>query len=182
MRMPPKVVAVLLLLATPAPALGQTAAPDSAARRTAMARLGFLAGSWEGSAWYQTAQGRRDSLWQTEDVRFKLRGQVLIIEGLGRRGIPSAPGDTVFNAVAVVDWLPERGYAMRSHTLEGRSGTFPLQLSDSGFVWGLEVPGGQVRYTMQLTATGQWHERGEFSRDGERWFPTFEMRLRRTGP
>jgi len=181
MRLSP-VVAVLLLAVIAPPVRGQTAAADSAARRAAMARLGFTAGDWEGPAWYQTGPGRRDSLWQTEEVRFKLRGQILLVEGLGRRGSPGALGDTAFNAVAVVDWLPERGYAMRSHTIEGRVGTFPLALTDSGFVWGFEVPGGRVRYTMRLTAAGEWLERGEFSADGERWFPTFEMRLQRTAP
>jgi hypothetical protein len=145
-----------------------------------MERLAFLVGEWAGPAWYQTGPGGRDSLWQTEDVRFKLRGQILLVEGVGRRGRPGSLGDTAFNAVAVLDWLPARGYAMRSHTLDGRGGTFPLEVSDSGFVWGFDVAGGKVRYTMRLTPTGEWHERGDFSRDGDRWFPTFEMRLRRT--
>ena len=115
-------------------------------------------------------------------MRFKLRGQVLLIEGVGRHGVSGALGDTAFNAVAVVDWLPDRGYAMRSHTLEDRVGSFGLQVADSGFVWGFDVPAGRIRYTMRLTPAGEWLERGEFSRDGTQWFPTFEMRLHRTAP
>jgi hypothetical protein len=170
-----------LVLLTTGPAYGQGTVADTAARRDAMARLAFLVGDWEGIAWHQTPT-QRDSLWQTERVRYKLRGQILLIEGLGRRWTGTAtPGDTAFNAVAIVDWLPERSYAMRSHTLDGREGTFPIEVSDSGFGWGVEFPGGRIRYTMRLTPAGEWSERGEFSRDGERWFPTFEMLLRRTG-
>jgi YD repeat-containing protein len=93
----------------------------------------------------------------------------------------SGPDDTAFNAWAVLDWTPERGYLMRSNTLDGRYGEFAVQLSDSGFVWGTQFPGGQIRYTMRLTPAGEWHEQGEYTRDGTRWFPTVEMRLRRTG-
>ena len=183
MRVHPGMIALLLLLMA-VPAAGQAGTvtvADTAAQRDAMARLGFIAGDWEGPAWYQVAQGRRDTLWQTEHVLYKLRGQILLVEGLGRRRVGTALGDTAFNAVAVIDWLPERGYVMRSHTLEGREGSFPLDLADSGFVWGFEVPEGRVRYTMRLTPAGEWNEHGEFSRDGQRWFPTFEMLLRRAG-
>ncbi|MDH4043226.1 MAG: hypothetical protein OEW06_02115 [Gemmatimonadota bacterium] len=174
--------AIAAALATAAaPAWAQMSVADSAARREAMTRFAFAEGDWEGPAWYQVAQGQRDTLWQTERIRYKLRSQILLIEGLGRRGTRKTQGDTAFNAVAIIDWLPERGYAMRSHTIDGRVGSFPIEMSDSGFVWGFEVPGGRIRYTMKLTPAGEWNERGEFSRDGERWFPTFEMLLRRTG-
>lgn len=145
-------------------------------------RLAFLAGAWSGPAWYQLPSGGRDTLRQTEHVQLKLRGQVLLVEGIGRRLAGGTPTDTVFSALATIDWVPDRGYTMHSYTLEGRQGTFPLTVSDSGFVWGFEVPGGRIRYTMRLTAEGEWLERGEFSRDGERWFPTLEMRLRRQSP
>jgi len=30
---------------------------------------------------------------------------------------------------------------------------------------------------MRLTQAGKWNERGEYSPDGERWIPIFEMTL-----
>lgn len=167
------------------PSMAQTnvpAPPDTAARREAMERLGFLVGEWAGEATYQAGRGNRQVLWQTEHVQWKLGGQVLLVEGLGRRVIDGEPADTAFNALATVDWNADRGYVMRSITLDGREGSFPLTVSDRGFVWGFEVPGGRVRYTMQLTDDGTWHERGEFTRDGQQWFPIMEMRLRRERP
>jgi len=153
--------------------------PDTAARREAMARLAFLVGEWSGEATYHGGPGDSQTLRQTESVQWKLGRQMLLIEGVGRRLTDGEVGDTAFDALATIDWLPDRGYAMRSTTLEGRQATFTLTLSDHGFTWGWEVAGGRVRYTMELTSEGEWHERGEFSRDGEQWQRFIEMRLRR---
>lgn len=169
---------VIVAAAVTTPVLSQQAAADTAARRAAMDRIAFMAGDWAGDAWAMLGPGQRLELRQTEWVRRKVGGHVMLVEGLGRRLTDGAPRDTVFNAVATVDWLPERGYVMRSFTLEGQQGEFPLEVSDSGFVWGFDVQGGRIQYTMRLTPEGQWHERGEFIR-GEQAFPIFEMRLTR---
>lgn len=152
---------------------------DTAAKRRAMEKLSFLVGDWQGEAMAVTGPGRQVRVWQTEWVRPKLKGQILAVEGLGRLLTDTGPTDTLFNAWAVIDWAPDRGYFMRSNVLDGRVGEFPVHVTERGFVWGFEVPGGQVRYSMVLTPQGQWHERGEFSRDGQRWFPSMEMRLDR---
>lgn len=159
----------------------QPVASDPVARREAMQRLAFLVGSWSGDARMTLGPGRTESFRQTEQVRFAVGGQVLVIEGIGRALKDGTPGDTAFQAFGMIDWRPERGYQLRSMTHEGREGTFvvtPLA-EGQGFTWGFEVPGGRTRYTIRLTPEGEWHERGEFSRDGQQWFPTMEMRLRR---
>jgi hypothetical protein len=160
----------------------QPAAIDTAGKRQAMEKLAFIVGDWEGEATASLGPGRQVRLWQTEWVRPKLRGQILAVEGVGRLLTSNGPTDTLFNAWAVIDWAPARGYFMRSNVLDGRTGEFPLEVTTNGFVWGFEVPGGKVRYTMVLTPDNLWHEKGEFSRDGERWFPTMEMKLKRRAP
>lgn len=53
------------------------------------------------------------------------------------------------------------------------------EISDTTFVWGFEVEGGEVRYTITLGGD-TWHEVGEFSPDGGKtWLPTLEMTLMR---
>ena len=175
-------VLALILFTTATTALAQPAPVDTAAKRRAMQKLAFLVGDWGGEATAMVGRGQQVRLWQTEWVRYKLNGQILAVEGVGRRLTPTGPADTLFNAWAVIDWQPQRGYFMRSNVLDGRSGEFPLEVSDSGFVWGFEVPGGRVRYTMSVTPEGGWHERGAFSRDGTQWFPTIEMKLARSAP
>ncbi|HEX7123901.1 MAG TPA: hypothetical protein VF178_16105 [Gemmatimonadaceae bacterium] len=154
------------------------AAPDTAARRAAMQKLAFLAGDWVGPATANMPGGPL-RMQQTEWVRYKLGGQILVVEGVGRLLAGETPGDTVFNAFAIVDWTPQHGYRMRSTTLEGRSGEFPLEVSDSGFVWATSAQGGRVRYTMRLTPAGEWHEVGEYLREGAPAIKVIEMRLKR---
>lgn len=176
MRMAPVVLALLIGSSLSA----QPVAPDTAARRKAMEKLSFLVGDWAGDASASAGPGKQVRMWHTEWVRYKLRGQVIALEGVGRLRTEGAPGDTVFSAWGTITWSPERGYVMRSNVLDGHDGEFALQPTDSGFTWGMEVPAGRVRYTMRITPEGEWHERGEFSRDGLRWYPTVDMKLRRT--
>ena len=156
------------------------AMPDTAAKRKAMDKLAFIVGDWGGEATAMVGRGQQVRVYQTEWVRRKAMGQVIAVEGLGRRLTPGGLTDTLFNAFAVIDWAPERGYFMRSNVADGRYGEFPLTVTDNGFVWGFEIPGGmgRVRYTMTLT-DGLWHEKGEFTRDGTQWFPTMEMSLKK---
>ena len=175
-------VAVSILAAVSSDA--QPTASDPVARREAMQKLAFLVGEWSGDARMMMGPGRTENVRQTEHVRFALSGQVLVIDGIGRTLKDGTVGDTAFQAFGMLDWRPERGYQLRSMTHEGREGTFvvaPLA-EGQGFTWGFEVPGGRTRYTIRLTPEGEWHERGEFSRDGQQWFPTMEMRLRRVAP
>jgi hypothetical protein len=153
---------------------------DTAARRKAMDKLAFLVGDWGGEATAFTQAGQM-KLWQSEWIRPKLKGQILAVEGMGRRLLASGPADTLFNAWATIEWTAEKGYMMKSVTLDGRSGEFPLTVSDSGFVWGIDLPqGGKVRYTMRLSPSGEWMENGQYTRDGSTWYPVMDMRLKRT--
>jgi hypothetical protein len=173
------VLAALLLLGTST--IGaQMPAADTAAKRKAMEKLRFLVGDWGGEATAMVGRGQQIRVFQTEWVRPKVGGQVIAVEGLARRYAPEGLKDTVFNSWAVIEWAADRGYFMRSHVMDGRTGEFPIQVSDSGFVWGFDVPGGKVRYTMALTPAGEWYEKGEFTRDGTQWLPTMEMRLKKT--
>ena len=115
----------LLLIAVSSFASAQ-AAPDTAARRKAMDKLNFLLGDWGGEAMAVVGRGQQVRVFQTEWVRRKVGGQVIAVEGLARRYTPEGLKDTVFNTLGVIEWLPERGYFMRSHVMDGRSGEFPV--------------------------------------------------------
>lgn len=91
------------------------------------------------------------------------------------------PRDTAFNAVATIDCKPERGYLMRSHTMQGLQGEFTLNVVDHGYACDMPARGGKVIYTMKITESGEWDERGEFRPDGQTTgFPTSQMVVRRT--
>ena len=52
-------------------------------------------------------------------------------------------------------------------------------VTENGFSWSIETPRGVMKYTLRLTENGEWHEIGEYSRDGEQWQKFFNMLLRR---
>jgi hypothetical protein len=85
----------------------------------------------------------------------------------------------VHHAVAMVSFDPQGGtYTMRSYLATGQSGDFVLTLIPGGVSWSRETPGGRVRNIAHI-ANGEWHEVGEFSRDGVTWTQIMDIRLRR---
>jgi hypothetical protein len=166
------------LLATAAPAAAQMPdpAPRLAAQREAMARLAFMDGTWRGSAWTLTPQGRHE-LTQTERVGGFLGGSVRIVEGRGYE----ADGRISFNAVGVISFDPDTQRYSFSAWAQGRNGVYPFQLTDSGFIWETPAgPGAVIRYTATIR-DGTWHEVGEMIAQGRPPVRVVELNLRRIG-
>jgi len=93
--------------------------------------LEFMFGEWVGEASGIAPDRTQYTLTQTERVGPMLDGEIIVIEGRGY----SAPGETAFNAFAVVSKSGQDGsWEMRSYS-GGRAGTFPFELTPSGFVW-----------------------------------------------
>lgn len=169
--------ALFLLAAVPA-----AAQPPGAANREALKKLDHLVGKWTGDATITRGKDKQ-SLKQTEDVEYRLGGAVLLVEGKGTGKLPGKDEEgLVFNALAVISYDAEtKKYAIRAYRSEGQSVDAILTLIDKGFVWGFQDAQRrvQVRYTMTLTAKGEWHEVGEFSPDGKAWTKFIEMTLTR---
>ena len=157
------------------------AAADEA-QTAAMKKLDFLAGKWVGEATIQFGPDRKETVKQTEDVRFKLGGAVLLVEGTGTGKLPGTDKEgVVFNALAMIHYdTAARQYKMRAIRTEGQAVDPEFALTDGGFVWSFAAPTSkmQVRYTAKVAA-GTWHEVGEYSRDGKAWTLFFEMTVRR---
>ena len=170
-------LAAALAILTPASAPAQ--APDGSANRTAIERLGFMVGRWRGEAWMQRGPERVQTQ-MTETVESRVGGTVLLVEGLGIvPGQGTTPARTVHHALGVVAFDPQsNGYILRSYIATGQWGEFVLTPIDGGVQWSREVPGGRIRNTAHIGGD-EWHEIGEFSRDGVTWTQIMEMRLRR---
>lgn len=146
------------------------------AQREAMARLSILDGVWRGSAWTATPQGRHEIV-QTERIGGFLGNSIKVVEGRGY----AADGRVVFNAFGVIAYDPEsRSYNMTSWAM-GYVGTFPLRMTDSGYVWERpDRPGTTIRYTAMI-AGNSFREVGEEIVGGSAPVQIFEMNLRRVG-
>jgi hypothetical protein len=148
--------------------------PPTPALVEPMARLASLRGVWTGPASHTDRDGTHQ-ITQTERVGPMLGGDILVVEGRGY----AADSTTAFNAFAVISYNTATStYELRSYN-QGRSGTFELRLTDTGYVW--EIPAGPdalVRFTATVTAD-TWHEVGEYLRADAPPVTTVEMNLRR---
>jgi hypothetical protein len=167
-------VTLLALITSP----GSAQAPDPAAVRAAMARLDFMVGRWRGQAWQQRLDERVET-GMIEVVERRLGGTVLLVEGRGTVPVPGGEDRVVHHALGVISYDPStRAYTLRSYLSTGQMGDFALTLVEGGVSWSREVPGGRIRNTARYTAD-EWHEIGEFSRDGTTWTRVMELRLKR---
>ncbi|HEX5168988.1 MAG TPA: hypothetical protein VFW11_07425 [Cyclobacteriaceae bacterium] len=155
-------------------------APDfSALCQEEMKKVAYLSGHWKGEAVYQRGAGSPITVMQEEKVEFKLDGTVLLIEGTGR----NANEEIVFNALALLNYHPiDKTFKFKSYLKEGHS-TDPyfIILGQNKFEWGFDIHGGgKTKYTITLDPSQQsWNEKGEYSQDGNTWFPFIELKLKK---
>lgn len=157
-----KIPALLLLttaLALPAEAQ-QRANPER--QREAMKRLSFLVGQWRGEATTIVA-GVSKRLNQTEDVRFRLDGLLLLVEGTGR---DPETGAIAFSALATIAFDEASGtYRFRAHS-DGNYLDTEMIVRDNGVEWGYSRGPAVVTNVMKLDAEGRWVEFTDVSVNG----------------
>ena len=144
--------------------------------------LAGLLGDWAGTAEAMTPSGPQ-RLHQTEAVRVELGGNLLVVEGLGRRlGDDGEAGEIVFNAFGVfsVDAATGEGW-FDAFTQEGRHTRVQPVVVQNGFDWSIEPENGpRIEYQMRFDDAGRWIETGRMTfDDGATWRPFFEMTLAR---
>jgi hypothetical protein len=154
--------------------------PDGSANRAAIEKLSFMIGSWRGDAWQMQGPGNRVETRMHEVVTLGPGGAVLLVEGKGEiPGEGGSDGRVVHHAFGIISFDPGRNsYTLRSYLANGMLGDFDLVPVEGGVMWSREVPGGRIRYTAKY-GNGEWHEIGEFSRDGTTWSKMMEMRLKK---
>lgn len=153
-------------------------APEPAAAQAAIARLDFMVGRWRGEAW-QLRGTERVQTQMVEIVERKLGGAVLLVEGRGTIAVAGGEERVVHHALGIISFDARTNtYTLRSYLATGQAGDFVLTLIDGGVSWTRQVPGGTIRNTARFTDS-EWHEIGEFSRDGAMWTQVMELRLRR---
>ncbi|KTF69916.1 hypothetical protein ATB93_06500 [Sphingomonas sp. WG] len=147
-----------------------------AAQQAAVKKLDWMRGLWRGKAETLTPDGPIE-MTQTERIGTILDGTLLVIEGKAY----GTDGSVPFHAFGVVSYNQASGkYVLASHA-QGRSGSFPLSLTDTGFTW--EVPAGPnalARYTATF-AGGVYVEVGDYVTEGQPPRRFFTMTLKRVG-
>ncbi len=141
-----------------------------------MSQIEFLVGNWQGEGWILNKDRKKETFIQTEKVEWRLDKTAILIEGHGRDHQDQM---TTHHALAIISWQEdEKKYRFVSVLANGKNGHFNGEVNDKGqFVWTIKSDSGVRRFIIGINQKGQWHEIGEFSRDGENWYQFFEMTL-----
>lgn len=171
-----KIFALLFLLACSAPLMAQT--PPPTVQLDAMKKLDYMAGQWKGSGWIEQG-GKRTTFNGSETVQSKLGGLALLVEGKFNTQI-AGKEVTIHETLGVLSF-DERAktYRFRTYLATGMSGDQEAMLVEGGWQWGIQFPGGSIRYTIKVNEKDEWFEIGEISQDGKTWRKFFEMTLQR---
>ncbi|WP_194775397.1 DUF1579 family protein [Pararhodonellum marinum] len=163
-----KLILIICLL------VGANAIQAQVTSEEAIKKLAFIEGQWQGKSNVTTGPGQNMVLDQHEHVELRLGGQVMIVEGKGYQG-----EELEFNAFAVITFDEARQeYEMNSWLSTGQKTEAYIKVHDQEkWEWGFEIPQGKIRYLISLNEKGQWIETGEFSQDGNTWYPSFNMLL-----
>ncbi|MCK6617414.1 MAG: DUF1579 domain-containing protein [Cyclobacteriaceae bacterium] len=157
-------------------AQAQGTAPESLKQE--MQKLDYMAGKWKGEASMRQPNGTLLKVNQEEDIQFKLDGTILLIEGTGRN---PEEGKVSFNALAIISYdLQKKEFQMKSHVMNGnQTNAYFKIVKENHFEWGFDTPQkAKIRYNIILNPSDKsWIEKGEYSPDGNNWFPFIEMNL-----
>ena len=152
-------------------------AQDGRLGKTQMEKLSHWVGEWEGSGWQMQPSGQRIEFDVKESVQAKLNGLVLIVEG---KGTSDNSNELGHDAMGMIYYnLDNKRYEFHSATMQGMTILAEAKIDDNGdFIWGFEIPQGKIQFTITLTED-TWVEKGVFSPDGNTWYPTMEMKLKK---
>ncbi len=173
------VVFVMLIFSTVS---AQTKDEAEAKRKAEMKKLDILVGNWKGTGWVMSQKGRQTSN-ITETFQYKLGGQVAVVDGLGiTKDEKTGEERIIHQAYGIFTYHKESGkIKFRYYKAEtGEEGETIIEIVDKSFTWGFDVneTGSKVKFTMRINEKGNWHETGEFSRDGGKtWIKFLEMEL-----
>ncbi len=152
--------------------------PNAAeAKRAEMKNLDRLIGQWKGAGWIQQG-AKRETFDGTETVQRKIGGLALLVEG----NFKNKEGVVIHDTLAVISPnMKTKTYDFQTYLANGMNGIQELKTIEGGWQWGLQFPGGAMRYTIKIE-NDIWNEIGEMSRDdGKTWMKFFEMNLKKVG-
>lgn len=148
---------------------------DASTAKAAMKKFDQWIGNWEGEGWQMGETGQRTQFKVEEKVTSKLDGLTVIVEGIG-----SGKDEYVgHSAIGMIYYdMNKQVFQFNTVTQEGTNSFTELKINEDGaFVWGFDVPGGKVEFTIVVEGDN-WVEKGAYS-DGTNWYPFLEMNLKK---
>ena len=120
-------IIILLIIMQPLNAFAQYPGEKN---KDALQKLEFMIGKWKGEGWMMTREGGKESFVQSEDIEWKLDGEVMLVEGLGKK--KEEKDKVIHHALAMVTYNPQAGdYDFRSSVAGRGSGNYKGKLLDA---------------------------------------------------
>lgn len=142
--------------------------------------LSFMLGTWEGEGWIKMGREKKTFL-QTEILTSKVDGKVISLEGLGTSTDSLSKEVTkVHDAFGMIYYDTEQnGFRMIAFSTAAPMNNVEFKaVGKRKMRWQfVSEQGGTVRFTEDFSNPGKWLETGEYSMDGQKWFPFFESHL-----
>tara|TARA_R100001015_G_C4631324_1_gene193746 strand:- start:2011 stop:2532 length:522 start_codon:yes stop_codon:yes gene_type:complete len=141
----------------------------------ALVALDGLIGEWEGEGYIINQQQERITFKQHEMIYYDLDSNIIMVEGKGMSG-----ERIVHDARAIISPSDSANhFEFYSFLAGGRKGKFTMIKSENEINWYIDVPNGEIKYTITLK-DDEYHEIGQFGSGGQ-WYPFMEMNLKRIG-
>jgi len=130
------------------------------AQGTAMAKLAFLIGTWEGELRVHRGAPEPAVFQMTENASWRLDGLILLIEGVGREMGSEKAALQAFGFVCYDDAAGT--YRMRAFN-DGRFLESAAKLAEDGrgLEWGFAVEHVRTRAVLRINERGEWTEEHE---------------------
>ena len=139
-----------------------------------MNALKLWVGEWKGEGWSMDESRTRVNFTIEESIKEKLGGYALLIEGDGKDKVTKEP---VHSALALFYYnTDKKTYEMKSLVDLGMTTLATAAIVNDKFVWGFEVQGGKIEYTITIDGD-HWNEKGAFVMGNGQEFPIMEMNL-----
>ena len=140
-------------------------------------QLEFMKGTWSGEGWIYKNRERKEFT-QTETISSKVDNTLLVIDGIGYS--KDNRDKVIHDAFGVISYNQEKkSITMVSFSSTGGKMENKIKLiDDKKLAWSFkDERGGTIRFHEDFSEEGVWIENGEYSPDGQKWFPFFHMRL-----
>ncbi len=152
---------------------------QSHTNREQLTPLRYFIGNWKGTATIRKQDGITIKVNQEEKVTWQLDSLLLNFEGIGKDPVTNKQA---FHAFALVFYNPDtKQLGMKSFTNEGlQTDAYFTVVSENKFEWGFDLKEnrGKIKYTITLSPKDKtWFEQGEFSPNGNQWYPFITMNL-----
>jgi hypothetical protein len=142
-------------------------------------QLSFMKGTWTGDGWMFINKEKKEFT-QTETISSKVDNTVFMVDGIGYA--KENKDKVIHNAFGVISYnIEEKSITMISFSSTGGKMENPITLiGDKKLEWSFkDEKGGTIRFREDFSEDGFWIEKGDYSFDGNNWFPFFEMRLKK---